>query len=219
MLENDLLTQVDSRVVQRYSERLRLYGVDPRTLGWDRQESQLARFGIASQTCRFHERTVLDIGCGLADFYEYLMRDATTTPKSYTGVDINPDLVGVCRDRFPNAEFEVRNILREPFGEERWDVVTLFGLLNLRFSEFSNEDYARQFIAEAFRLCDESLVVDMLSNRYDPAYTQEDFVYYYDPAKMLDFALSLTPFVTLRQDYPSIPQREFMLVLSKKPCG
>ena len=219
MLEKDILTQVDSRVVERYSNRLRQFGVDPRTLGWDRQESQFARFGIASQTLSFGGRSVLDLGCGLADFYEHLRQDPVTTPASYSGVDINPDLVEVCRKRFPDARFDVRNVLRDPYGDERWDVVTMFGLLNLRFSEFSNEDYAQQFIAEAFRMCKEALVVDMLSNWTDVAYPQEDFVYYYEPTAMLEFSLSLTPHVTLRHDYPSIPQREFMLVLRRESCA
>lgn len=219
MLEKDLLTLVDSRVVERYSNRLRQFGCDPRTLGWDRRESQLARFRVASQMCSFAGCSVLDLGCGLADFYEYLCQDAATAPASYTGVDINPDLVEVCRRRFPETTFDVRNILRDPYGAERWDVVTLFGLLNLRFSEFSNEAYARQFITEAFRLCNQAVVVDMLSKRFDAGYPREDFVYYYEPAEILDFAFSLTPHVTLRHDYPSIPQREFMLVLRRESCA
>jgi ubiquinone/menaquinone biosynthesis C-methylase UbiE len=219
MLEKDLLTQVDSKVVERYSNRLRQFGLDPRTLGWDRRESQFVRFGVASQAFSFAGRSVLDLGCGLADFHEHLYQDATSAPASYTGVDINPDLVDVCRRRFPNASFDVRNILHNPYSAERWDVVTLFGLLNLRFSEFSNETYARQFITEAFRLCNQAVIVDMLSNRTDAGYPREGFVYYYEPAEMLDFAFSLTPHVTLRHDYRSIPQREFMLVLRREPCA
>jgi ubiquinone/menaquinone biosynthesis C-methylase UbiE len=219
MLEKSLLTALDERMVDRYSTRLRQFGADPRTLGWDRRESQAARFAVAARAFPFAGLSVLDVGCGLADFNEFLCRDAGTVPSSYTGIDINPDLIGVCRQQFPASTFEVRNILREPYDAERWDVVTMFGLLNLRFTEFSNETYARDFISEAFRLSKQALVVDMLSAKTDAAYPPEDFVYYYQPAAMLDFALSLTPHVTLLHDYASIPQREFMLVLKKSPCA
>jgi SAM-dependent methyltransferase len=219
MIERELLHVLDERMVDRYSTRLRSFGADPRTLGWDRKESQAARFSAAARTVSFVDRSVLDIGCGLADFGNYLYGDPALAPASYSGIDINPDLIKVCRQRHPSGNFEVRNVLRRPYSEERWDIVTMFGLLNLRFTEFSNEEYAREFIAEAFRICGEVLVVDMLSARADAEYSPEDFVYYYQPTAMLDFAFQLTPHVTLLHDYPSIPQREFMLILRRRSCG
>ena len=219
MIERELLPALDRQMVDRYSTRLRQFGADPRTLGWDRKESQRARFAAAARAASFTGRSVLDIGCGLADFGDFLYCDATQTPSSYSGIDINPDLIEVCRQRHPTGIFEVRNVLRQPYSEEQWDIVTMFGLLNLRFSEFSNEEYARELITEAFRISGEVLIVDMLSARTDANYPPEDFVYYYQPMTMLDFALGLTPHVTLLHDYPSIPQREFMLVLRKGPCG
>jgi ubiquinone/menaquinone biosynthesis C-methylase UbiE len=219
MIERRFLPALDERMVDRYSTRFRQFGADPRTLGWDRRESQAVRFASAARAVSFGGRSVLDIGCGLADFGDFLYRNPALAPSKYSGIDINPDLIEVCCQRHPSGSFEVRNVLRQPYGEERWDVVTMFGLLNLRFTEFSNEEYAREFIAEAFRICGEALVVDMLSARTDAAYMPEDFVYYYQPTAMLDFALSLTPHVMLLHDYPSIPQREFMLVLRKNQCG
>jgi ubiquinone/menaquinone biosynthesis C-methylase UbiE len=206
-------------MVDRYSTRLREFGVDPRALGWDRKENQNARFAAAAGAVSFVGRSVLDIGCGLADFGDFLHADTARAPGSYSGIDINSDLIEVCRQRRPTDTFEVRNILSQPYGEEHCDIVTMFGLLNLRFTEFSNEEYARELIAEAFRICGEALIVDMLSAKIDAAYPPEDFVYYYQPMAMLDFALGLTPHVTLLHDYPSIPQREFMLVLRKGACG
>lgn len=43
----------------------------------------------------------------------------------------------------------------------------------------------------------------------------EDFVFYHDPAEMLNYALTVTPDVTLHHNYLPIPQKEFMLVLYK----
>lgn len=219
MLETDVLAALDAGMVERYSTRLRQFGADPRTLGWDKRESQVTRFAAATRALSFAGRSILDIGCGLADFNEFLRRDPATTPSGYAGIDINPDLIEVCRQRFADSAFEVRNVLREPVMDRRWDIVTMFGLLNLRFSEFTNESYARDFIASAYGICNEALVVDMLSARIDEAYPPENFVYYYRPGEMLDFALSLTPHVTMLHDYRSIPQREFMLVMRRSECA
>lgn len=218
MIDRRLLCTLDKRVSDRYSIRLREFGVGPRALGWDRTESQLARFVAATRFTEFVDRSVLDIGCGFADFASFLHADASRSPLSYSGIDINPEMIDLCRQHHPNANFQVRNILSQPYSNERWDIVTMFGLLNLKLSEFSNEDYAHEFIAEAFKICKEVLIVDMLSACNDANYPTEDFVHYYRPSEMLDFALRLTPHVSLLHDYQSIPQREFMLFLKKSPC-
>jgi hypothetical protein len=135
----------------------------------------------------------------------------------YTGVDINPELLKIGAQRYPNESFIQGNILLDE-GIPRADVVFMLGLLNFRFAEFANIDYAKAMISRAFDLAREALVLDMLTLYSDAAYPKEEFVYYYDPSEMLAFALSVTPFVELHHDYPSIPQREMMLVLRRAPC-
>ena len=72
-------------------------------------------------------------------------------------------------------------------------------------------------IQSAFNLSDELLIVDMLSNNLDENYKKEKFVNYFDPLKIMDFALKLSPHIKLIHDYVSIPQREFMLIIRKIP--
>ena len=210
------LRAVDERLVERYSTRLSKFGDDPRTLGWDKRESQQARFGVALGMMDFSGKRVLDVGCGLADFLSFL-RERGQAPASYTGCDINPDLLARCAERFPDCEFHQANLITDEVPGGPYDVVVLFGVVNFRFAEFSNEDFARQMIVRAFATCREALVIDMLTAVHDTSYPMEGFVYYYDPVEMLRFAFSVTPHVALRHDYASIPQREMMLLLRKEP--
>jgi ubiquinone/menaquinone biosynthesis C-methylase UbiE len=215
-IDPSTLHAVDEKLVERYSTRLAKFGDDPRTLGWDKRESQQARFGVAVDSFDFAGRTVLDVGCGLADFHEFL-RERGAEPSRYTGCDINPDLLERCRRRQPGCDFHEANLLVDDVPGGPFDVVTLFGVVNFRFSEFSNEDFARGMMRRAFEHCREAVVMDMLTATNDTSYPKEDFVYYYDPADMLKYALSLTPHVSLRHDYRAIPQREMMLVLRRQP--
>lgn len=218
MIDPTMLMAVDHQLEERYTRRFRQFGQDPRTLGWDSRRSQETRFAVAAESMQLAGRQILDIGCGLADLCGFLRGQAVQVA-NYRGIDINPDLLEACRLRYPDCTFERRNILLEPSAGEEADIVAMFGVLNFRFREFDNETFAREMIARAFALCREGLIVDMLSAERNTAYPAEDFVYYYDPAAMLRFALTLTAHVTLRHDYPSIPQREFMLVLRKRSCG
>ncbi|MBU3568176.1 methyltransferase domain-containing protein [Polynucleobacter alcilacus] len=208
----------DEKLIERYSNRLRKFGGDARTLGWDNQNNQYSRFEIAMKIVDFNGRKILDIGCGLADFRAFLkLKDIV--PAVYAGCDINPELLGYCKNRWPMDNFYLANILVDDISDTSYDIVTLFGVLNFRFKEFDNMDFARQMISKAFTICRESVVVDFLTAVKDLKYPEEDFVYYYDPCEILKFALTLTPHVTLRHDYQSLPQREMMLVLHRHPSS
>ena len=215
-IETATLRAVDEKLIERYSARLDKFGEDPRTLGWDKRESQQARFSVAINSFDFRGRSVLDVGCGLADFRDFL-DERGIAPASYSGCDINADLLERCRLRRPGDAFYQANLLVDDVPGAPYDVVALFGVVNFRFKEFSNEDFARGMIQRAFEHCREAVLIDMLTSTNDASYPKEDFVYYYDPVDMLKFAFSITPHVSMRHDYRSIPQREMMLVLRKQP--
>ena len=209
--------EVERAAIERYSQRLREFGTDARTLGWDTRANQWARFAAAASLAPFGGHDVLDIGCGLADFRVFL-EEQGTPPARYSGVDINEDLLNVARQRFPDSRFERRNVVLQPYAEPVCDIALMLGLVNFRLSGIDNYEYAARAIDAAFTACRDALVVDMLSARRTKDYPEESFVFYFDPTKMLELAFSRTPYVQLHHGYRAIPQREFMLVLRKVPA-
>ena len=213
-----LAREVDQQTRERYDERLGEFGEDPRTLGWDTRESQHTRFQAVADAVDLAGREVLDIGCGFADLRGFLAQ-AGVEPAGYRGTDLNPRLLEVARKRYPDDAFEARNCFLEPFAEPVADVGVMLGLLNFRLPDDANEAYTRACVTAAFAAVREALVVDFLSTCLTPDYPKEDFVHYHDPAAMLAWGLTLTPYASLKHDYRAIPQREFLLVLRKAPCG
>jgi SAM-dependent methyltransferase len=209
--------RIEQAAIERYAARLRQYGADPRTLGWDTTGHQWTRFEAVTDLVDLHGTSVVDIGCGFADLYAFL-EARSIRPTTYLGVDINPHLLEVARGRFPTLRYERRNLLLEPYADPVADVGVMLGLLNFRLDDVGNEDYAAAMLRAALGAVRRGLVVDFLSARRTPEYPAEAFVFYYEPERMLDLALSLTPEVVLKHDYPPIPQREFMLWLAKPPC-
>lgn len=215
-IDSNLLCQVDDRLNKRYSDRLEKFGSDPRTLGWDTRAHQIKRFSAANRFIPKSATSIVDIGCGLADFYEYL--DHKNRKIDYTGVDINPDLLHECKHRYPNNHFYCTNILNDDTAHLSAEWGVMFGVLNFRFDEFNNMEYAKQMIENAFSIVSDGLIVDMLSVNLSPGYPEEDFVYYYKPGDMLNMALEMTNNVMLVHDYEAIPQKEFFLVMRKESC-
>lgn len=210
----ETLRDVDRSLNERYSGRLKQFGNDPRTLGWDSQASQKVRFAIACQMANFKDASVLDIGCGLADFRTFLSESGNECDR-YVGVDINPDLLNECQQKYADDTFLSGNLLIDELPEATAECGVMFGVLNFRFSEIDNLEFAKSMIAAAFERVQNSLVFDLLTTVRDSSYPEEDFVYYYDPSEILEFVISLTPHVSMRHDYPSIPQREMMFCLRK----
>lgn len=207
---------LERALIERYNKRLEKFGDDPRTLGWDTRQNQARRFRALLDLASPRGKSMLDIGCGFADLL-CAAKESGRAPASYLGVDINPALLEIAKRRHPQAAFEVRNLFDSPFQKPVCDIGYMCGVLNFKLSGFSNVDFAKTMIRNAFAACREALVVDMLSARRDEAYPAEDFVHYYEPAEMISFALELTPHATVKHDYASLPQREMALLLRRRP--
>ena len=159
---------------------------------------------------------MLDYGCGFADLAGYLT-ESGLAPERFVGVDLNPEFIEVARRRYPDGEFHVNAMSGENPGSWRADVVVMLGLLNYRQAGLDNEAFARRMMQMAFGWAEECLVCDFLSSEPTPGYEVEDWVNYYPPGRVLEWALELSPWVSLRHDYEPIPQRESLVVIRKQP--
>jgi len=216
-----VLQEISEGMIRRYSNRYEKLGYNVRTLGWGDTQQQEFRFSqtLLFDKSKFYEgKSILDIGCGFGDYCHFL--DKQKTPyKNYIGYDLNLDLIQeakVQHQQNPNTHFEVKNILVNEPTSSVADIGVMLGVLNLNLkSQTDNYDYSKHIIKNAFKLVNEVLVVDFLSTNRTPDYPKEDFVFYHDPIKMLEFAFSLSPNVVLKHDYMPIPQKEFMLFIYK----
>ncbi|WP_291726762.1 class I SAM-dependent methyltransferase [Bernardetia sp.] len=211
--------EISEQMVSRYSQRYKKLGYHVQTLGWGNTEQQTYRFQQTLEGINFsNQKSILDIGCGFGD-YLALLKAQNKEFQNYIGWDINPDLISEAQKIWSEeqkARFEVANIGETALSQPVADAAIMLGVLNLNLKDkVDNYQYSFNFIKNAFSLVNEVLVVDFLSDKLTDNYPKEDFVFYHNPAKMLDFALSLTPNVVLKHNYAAIPQKEFMLFLYK----
>lgn len=211
-MKNDLKYITDT-TIQRYSDRYKKLGKHIHTLGWGSTEQQFYRFSQVHNAVTLNNKTLLDIGCGFADFL-LSCEDLEQPIKHYTGWDVNPNFIAEAKLQYPKSTFEVLSLAECKKPRVIAEVGIMLGVLNLHFKEmYDNFEYSKMMIKKAFSSVSETLVVDFLSNRLTAEYPKEDFVFYHDPSVMLAYALELTPDVKLIHDYSPIPQKEFILVL------
>ncbi|MFT6910130.1 MAG: SAM-dependent methyltransferase [Oleiphilaceae bacterium] len=209
----DILSEIASSTVARYSDRYKKLGRNVRALGWGSDEQQRYRFEQVLRGVSLEGKSVLDIGCGFGDLLSYCL-DARCKPASYIGWDINTDLITEAKKLHPSSTFTVLNLAEQAPKSPVANVGVMLGVLNFNFEgNYDNKKFTKMMLKKAFTSVSESLVVDFLSTYRTPSYPKEDSVFYHDPTKMLAYALELTPHVRLLHDYAPIPQKEFMLVL------
>ena len=109
-------------VVDLYSRRAREFDADRSRTLFERPwlDAFLAHVPPAG--------TVLDLGCGSG---EPIARHLIKQGRQVTGVDASPDLINLCRRRFPNHDWRVEDMRRLEPGEAFDGVVAWHSLIHL----------------------------------------------------------------------------------------
>jgi ubiquinone/menaquinone biosynthesis C-methylase UbiE len=184
------------RIIARYDQRLAQFpDDDARTLavGADGRHAMalqcLVDVGIESGS------TVLDVGCGLGALYQHLL--ANSIDCTYTGYDINGQLIERARQRYPNTAFEVRDILEEDFPEV--DFVVSSSSFNLKLEHEDNYAFIDRMLRTMHRHARRAVAVDLMTSYVD--FKRPD-AFYYEPERVFSIAKAITKRVTLRHDLP-----------------
>jgi SAM-dependent methyltransferase len=194
--------------INRYEGRLKEFGYDSQTLGWGKISKQDVRFSIlASEALKDKKSSVLDIGCGFADLYDYLI--IRGWEGKYTGIDIVPGLINMAKKRHPHLDLKVCDINSENSGVNSHDYVIASGIMNAQLASGENEEHIKTMLQSMFRLTNNLLAVDFLSTKVD---FRKQGAWHTAPEWAISNGLDLTNRVLLRHDYM---RYEFALFLYK----
>ena len=183
-------------VVDRYAERLGRLGPVVQALGWRDTAQQELRFKVMVDGMRsLRGASVLDVGCGFGDFFDYL--HAGDHAVRYTGCDLSPDVLAVARTRHPELTFEERDILERPYPSQAFDYVCMSGIFNHRIAD--NVSFLRSMLAAGFDSCSKGVVANMTTSYVD---YEDAHLFYFSPEDVFRHARTLSKRVAIRHDYP-----------------
>jgi SAM-dependent methyltransferase len=165
-------------------------------------DGERVEWGRRAQKMRFEDfilnhdlkgKSILDVGCGVGDFWEHLQEHGLKV--NYLGIDLAQPMIDRCRERFPGVAFEKYNLLEwQPL--EVFDFTVSFGIHNIRIP--GGEDLLRIMTRRQFEVCREGAHLSILTDRYG------GFAPHIQPWRaesVLTLALAITPQVVLRHDY------------------
>jgi SAM-dependent methyltransferase len=191
---NSLGRLLNTAAVFRYHRaRIQEFGTGSAgALGWH-PEGQQVRFSVLAQIGDLAHRSVLDVGCGYADFYPYLHQRFAGV--QYVGIEQMPELLDVARARYlhsPGVTLRRDDFLRAPLP--RSDYVLASGALNYRHR---HPRFIYQAIEKLYASCRLGLGFNLLSQEQP---TDSSLVAY-DPAAIKAFCEKLAPKVVLLDGY------------------
>ncbi len=189
-----------NQVVQRYQRRIAEHGPTFASLNSGSEEKQAIRRWVHASALRGERPSILEIGCGLGDFYKYLV--AQKRDCSYCGYDIVPEYIAECQCTYPpisqsQTRFELRNIFLDGI-KGNYDTAVMSQVLNNRYQRSDNMQVMQRALELAFQHTRVSVSVDMLSTYVD--FRNPD-LFYYAPEDILRMAKAIAPRVVIRHDY------------------
>ena len=147
-----------------------------RILDWENRECQEIRFSILKdfiEDNRLSDFTLLDVGCGLADLYDYL--NCFDIHDNYTGIDILPQMIDLAKQQHPNLRLIAGDIFTDDIFSERFDIVYSSGIFNIDFG--NNYDFLRNAVHRFIALSKHFVVFNLLA---DTSLDKESGYFYFN---------------------------------------
>lgn len=164
-------------------------------LDWESEDAHLGRFAIVTEKLDLTGMSILDVGCGVGDFFGFL--NQSVQDFSYTGIDILPEMSNEAQRRYPGGTFLSGDMVYNPiFRENAYDLIYSSGIFNLNMG--TNEQFLKDALKVFFSVAKQWVVFNML----DPDHPVQSTTYFYqDPVRTEAMVRRYTDHVQIERDY------------------
>lgn len=101
------------KIAKHYDECFKKHGDNHLGVDWPKHEDTLIRHQIMLELIKDKNtnNSLLDFGCGLGHFYEFILKKKYTENLKYFGLDINSNFYNHCVSKYPNIQFYLKDVL------------------------------------------------------------------------------------------------------------
>lgn len=197
--------------ISYYEGLLARHGENYLALDWNSPDNQKLRFQILKEILVYGKKisniSVLDVGCGFGDLYGFFKAEKLLGRYKicYTGYDISPKLLEVAGKKYPDAGFELKDIL-ESRNLPKFDYIFCSGVFNIRTADSgSHLEFVKSMLLRMYDLVNYGVAVNFLSEGALPISNPEDLnsgrYYYFKSDEILNFCRFICSRFILRHDY------------------
>ncbi|MEI7899369.1 MAG: class I SAM-dependent methyltransferase [bacterium] len=152
------------------------------------------------RTDRTEKVRLLDLGCGASHMYGYIRRHGYDHV-DYSGLDISPRFIELCRRKYPSVPYYCLDILDTQEELPEFDYIVMTGVLTEK-CELSYDDmwdYAQRLLIKVFAKARIGIAFNVISKQVD--WERDDL--FHLPLDQLAWFLkkNLTRYFVIRNDY------------------
>lgn len=196
-----------------YKQKFERFGVSPKSLQWKTKGAAHQRFRQFWAEIDFTSRTVLDVGCGFGELGNFLTKRYENV--TYKGVDIMPEFIDSGRKIYPSLDLEVMDFFKQA-KPEVFNTIICSGALNSNVgTEEENIKFRKDAIKTMFDHTTDVLAFNMSGGHPALENNLESNIWYSDSLEILEYCMSLTRRVILRQNYHPSDFTIFMYKIKK----
>ena len=143
-----------------YEKLLEKYGYSIKSLDYRSETSQKTRFDIITQVGINDDCSLLDVGCGFGDYFNYLKQRGIKNVK-YNGIDLTDKIVNVAKEKNPLANVVQGNVLDLP-DDKKFDYVVSLGVNGVKTGD--NWGNLTSVLDKMWKLCKKGIAYNAVSN-------------------------------------------------------
>ncbi|MGI4881562.1 MAG: class I SAM-dependent methyltransferase [Janthinobacterium lividum] len=189
-----------------YEKCLAEFGASHRGVDWPNAADLSVRFDtllsivdVAPPTVR--PLQILDLGCGPGLILDHIEQFRDIRSIEYHGIDISERMIETARARWPDANFEVRDIIADPLPPLSVDFVIMNGVLTLK-NTVSREEmmaFAKDLIRSAYASTRIGIAFNVMSRHVD---WERDDLFHWSFDEVASFLTTeITRHIAFRSDY------------------
>ena len=189
-------------IVRHYESCLKQFGDTHRGVDWPKAEDVETRYRVMLDLIRRPgvPCTLLDFGCGASHLYEYI-RGKELAYIAYSGLDISPKFVALCRQKFQNVEYYCMDVLQDESGLPRFDYVVMNGVFTEKRSLSQDQmlEYFKALIVKVFANARIGIAFNVMSKHVD--WEREDLFHLSQDALAAFLVKHVSRHFVVRNDY------------------
>lgn len=189
------------------------HGDAPASVQHVSRSAQNIRFKIFQKYIK-PQSSIVDLGCGLADFLVFLRQQGLTG--EYLGCDFVPEFIFNNQTKFKQdmmCNFQRLDLINDEYPQG-YDYLVMSGIFNNQLN--CNEQFLYQTVEKAFQVANKGVIFNALSSYVE---YQDSSLFYIDPLLVFSHIKThISPYVLLKHDYITKENGfpyEFTMVVNK----
>ena len=188
MAEDEIVKDFFNKLVEKH-------GYSPKSRAYSGEKSQKIKFNIVTEVGIEDNCSVLDVGCGFGDYFNYLKQRGIKNVK-YCGIDISNKIVDFAKEKNSLVNVIQGNVL-DLSDDEKYDYVISLGFNCVKTG--TNWETLTQVLDKMWKLSKKGIAYNAVSTFSEDSPRK---IYFVSPAKVIDYIMNnLTYKVVFRHDY------------------